>query len=169
MEALRRHFTALGFADVETFIASGNVLFDAGASDRAALERKIEAHLHKALGYEVATFVRTAPEVVAVAGYQPFSAARIRAAAALNIGFLAEPLGAAGTRTLMGLSTDIDDFAVHGREVYWLCASRQSKSTFTNVRFEKLVGVRATFRGANTVARLAAILDRPPAPRRTKR
>ena len=29
MEALRKHFTRLGFANVETFIASGNVLFDA--------------------------------------------------------------------------------------------------------------------------------------------
>jgi len=169
MEALRRHFTALGLTGVETFIASGNVLFDARASDRAALERKIEAHLRKALGYEVVTFVRTAPEVIAVAGHQPFPPARVRAAAAFNIGFLAEPLGASGTRALMTLRTDIDDFAVHGREVYWLCARRQGESTFSNVRFEKQVGVRATFRGASTLARLAAILARAPDTRRAKR
>jgi hypothetical protein len=69
----------------------------------------------------------------------------------------------------MGLRTDIDDFAVHGREVYWLCQKGQSESTFSNVRFEKQVGVRATFRGANTLARLAAVLARAPESRPTNR
>ena len=44
MDALRAHLAALGFADVQTFIASGNVLFTA-PGDPAALEAQIEAHL----------------------------------------------------------------------------------------------------------------------------
>jgi hypothetical protein len=33
---------------------------------------------------------------------------------------------------------------------------RQHESTFSNVRFEKATGARVTFRGFNTVAKLAA-------------
>ncbi|NTU66209.1 MAG: DUF1697 domain-containing protein, partial [Chloroflexi bacterium] len=45
MDALRRHFAALGFAGVEKFIASGNVVFDTTARNTHALEKKIEQHL----------------------------------------------------------------------------------------------------------------------------
>src|SRR6266545_8120025 len=58
MEELRRQFERLGLSNVETFIASGNVLFDAKSSSVSALEHKIEAGLRTALGYEVATMVR---------------------------------------------------------------------------------------------------------------
>src|ERR1700761_1452901 len=75
MTRLRQEFEALGLKDVETFIASGNVIFSARQADTAALAKKIETHLRKALGYEVATFVRTCDEVAAIARYQAFPAA----------------------------------------------------------------------------------------------
>ncbi len=56
----------------------------------------------------------------------------------------------------MALKSDIDDFRVNGREVYWLCKLKQSDSKFSNMLFEKRLNVRVTFRGINTVARLAA-------------
>ena len=54
------------------------------------------------------------------------------------------------------MKTGIDDFYVHGREVYWLCRNKQSESTFSNAKFERVLKVRVTFRGVNTVAKLAA-------------
>jgi len=65
MDHLRSLFAGLGFANVETFIASGNVIFDSKAKDTSALERKIEKHLLVILGYEVRTFVRSVAEVAA--------------------------------------------------------------------------------------------------------
>src|SRR3712207_154861 len=76
MDHLRSLFASIGFSGVETFIASGNVIFEAPDCDAAALEQRIEAHLHQALGYEVATFIRTDSELAAVARYQPFEQAR---------------------------------------------------------------------------------------------
>lgn len=156
MAQLRREFEALGLKDVETFIASGNVVFTSRSTDLAALEKKIEARLGASLGYEVATFVRTCAEVAAVAGCKPFPEAQIKTAAAFSVGFLAAPLDAAARRTLMAFRTDVDDFHTNGREVYWLCQTRQSDSTFSNVSMERALKTRATFRGINTVARLAA-------------
>jgi uncharacterized protein (DUF1697 family) len=158
MAELRAHFEAVGLANVETFIASGNVLFDAPSRSAVTLPSKIEARLAAALGYEVKTFLRTAAEVEAIARYTPFPEARLRTAAALNVAFLAAPLGRAARKTLAALATDIDDLHAHGREVYWLCARKQSESTFSNAVFERRLGVAATFRGMNTIARLAAKL-----------
>src|SRR5438045_4946943 len=72
MDSLRKLFEELEFANVETFIASGNVIFEAAAENAQALERQIEGHLKQSLGYNVATFIRSASELAAVAQYQPF-------------------------------------------------------------------------------------------------
>ena len=156
MERLRKEFAALGLKDVETFIASGNVIFTSRSTDLAALEKKIEARLRASLGYEVATFVRTDAEVAAVAGYQPFAAAQIEDGATVYVGFVERPLDAAATRAVMTFKTEVDDFRVKGREVYWLRKARQSDSPFKYASLEKKLKIRATFRGINTVARLAA-------------
>ena len=55
----------------------------------------------------------------------------------------------------MARKTDIDDFHVNGREIYWLCRRKQSESTFSNVVLEKTIGKPSTLRGLNTVRQLA--------------
>jgi uncharacterized protein (DUF1697 family) len=155
MEKLRALFEALGFKNVETFIASGNVIFESRSTDTGAMERRIEGRLLKALGYEVVTFVRTDAEVAAIARYRPFTESQVQSAGAFCVGFLVEPLPAEGQKSLMALRTDIDDFHLNSREVYWLCRKRQGESTFSNVRFEKFTKARVTFRGVNTVIKLA--------------
>jgi len=156
MDHLRQLFESLGFSGVETFIASGNVVFETTSRNTRALERKIERRLQEALGYEVATFVRTDAELADIANYQPFRPSDLEAAVALNIAFLADPLDAESMRKLMALRTDIDDFHVHGREIYWLCRRKQSESTFSNAVLEKTLGRPSTLRGANTVKQMAA-------------
>jgi uncharacterized protein (DUF1697 family) len=156
METLRRLFEALGLRKVETFIASGNVIFESKSADAASLQKKIEAHLQKSLGYEVKTFIRVESEVGTISEYRPFPAARIKTATTFCVGFLNEPLTADAVKSLMTLRTAADDFHVNGREVYWLSTNKQSESTFSNAVLEKLLKTRATFRGMNTVVKLAA-------------
>ena len=75
---------------------------------------------------------------------------------ALNIAFLADPLDDESKHKLVALKTDIDDFHVHGREIYWLCRKKQSESTFSNAVLEKTLGRKSTLRGANTIVKIAA-------------
>jgi uncharacterized protein (DUF1697 family) len=156
MDALARAFEAMGFARVETFIASGNVIFDSRSADESKLVRTIEAALGRSLGYEVATFVRTLGELAAVAGREPFPRARLDEATAFVVGFLSAPLDPAARDRLMALRTDIDDFHVDRREIYWLCRHKQSESSFSNAVFEKAIGVRTTFRNTTTIRKMAA-------------
>lgn len=156
METLRGLFVALGLKDVETFIASGNVIFTKSATRLPVLHRRIEERLRTALGYEVKTFIRSEAEVAAIASYQPFPKPEVQRAKTLAVGFLTAPLEASAKRIVMALRTEIDSFHVHGREVYWLSKKKQSDSTFSNARFEKATNCRATFRGLSTVTRLVA-------------
>ena len=156
MEKLRALFESLEFSKVETFIASGNVIFETKSGKAQALQTRIEKLLHKSLGYEVATFIRTDAEVADIAHYKPFADSALQSATALNVAFLAEPLPGEAQKALMGLKTDIDDFHVHGREVYWLCRKKQSESVFSNALFERTLKIQTTFRGFNTVVKLAA-------------
>jgi len=155
MAALKRPFEQLGFQDVETFIASGNVMFRTARRSTARLEAQIEDALRTALGYDVPAFIRTDQEVAAVARHQPFPAAAMRAAQSLNVGFVAQPIDGPTRSALMALTTDIDTFHVDGREIYWMCRKRQSDSKISNVVLERALRIRSTFRGLNTVVRLA--------------
>ena len=155
MDELRRLFGTLGFTGVETFIASGNVVFDTRASGGATVERTIEKALESALGYEVATFVRTPAELAAAASGARFAAAALAEAAALNVAFLAGAPDAAAARRILSLRTEVDDFLVSGREVYWLCRVKQSNSRFSNAVLERALGARATLRSMTTVRKLA--------------
>ncbi|HEX7315636.1 MAG TPA: DUF1697 domain-containing protein [Pyrinomonadaceae bacterium] len=156
MDFLRRLFESLGFSNVETFIASGNVVFETAARNAQALERKIESRLREALGYEVATFIRTDAELAVVASYKPFSQSELDGGAALNIAFLGDGLDDKSGQRLMTLRTDVDDFHIHGREIYWLCRKKQSASKISNAVLEKAIGRKSTLRGANTVQKMAA-------------
>lgn len=154
MEALRAAFEALGLAEVGTFIASGNVLFTTRARQLDALEEKIEAHLQRAFGFEIDTFIRTDAELAALAAHPAFDAATLGAAQTLVVGFLRDAPDAAAQRALAALETDHDRFVLHGRELYWASRLKQSESTFSNALFEKTLKLRATFRGIQTVQRL---------------
>jgi uncharacterized protein (DUF1697 family) len=156
MDRLRQLFESLGFSNVETFIASGNVVFNSTSKDGHILEAKIGKKLQEALHYEVTTFIRTPRELADIANYQPFRQSDLDAAAALNIGFLTEELDDRLKQKLMTLKTAIDTFHYHNREIYWLCQKKQSESTFSNAVLEKTLGLRSTWRGASTIQKMAA-------------
>ena len=153
MDRLRALFEALRFRNVETFIASGNVLFDARSDDAAALEERIERRLEAELGYAVGTFLRTPPQVAAAAAYQPF--ADLAPSHALYVGFLKAVPSTERHNALLGLRSDVDDFHVHDRELYWRLRVKQlSESKVSGAKLERAVGP-TTLRNVTTVRKLA--------------
>jgi len=156
MDELRGLFAEVGLSEVETFIASGNVIFSTAAKAMAPLEQKIEAHLKKALGYDVPTLIRTTAEVAAAAARTPFPEKEAAAAGTFVAALLRHPPDAAGRKGLASLETPIDRFVLHGREVYWLASTRQSETKLTIVKFERAVGCAATMRAMSSLRKLAA-------------
>jgi uncharacterized protein (DUF1697 family) len=158
MERLRAVFSGLGFTEVETFIASGNVIFSSPERDSATLERRVEVALAKALGYEVATFIRTPAELEAIATHRPFGVEPEAGAGTIYIMFLARPLGPPARKQIAALATPSDDFACQGREVYWCRRGNLLDSTVSGAAMGKALGGTTTMRNRNTIVRLAARL-----------
>jgi uncharacterized protein (DUF1697 family) len=156
MDRLRALFEEAGAVDVETVIASGNVLFNSSSKSEKALAAKLASRLEAALGYEVATFLRSPAELAAAAERQPF--ADEAGSHRLYVGFLADRPGSGAVRSLRACANAVDDFRVVGREVYWLCRTSFSQSVFSGNRLEKTLGAPATLRNITTVRRIAAKL-----------
>lgn len=156
MDVLRQMFESLGFDEVETFIASGNVVFSIKRPSRSqAVERKIERKLLKELGYDVTVFVRTGAEVVEIAKCKPFPKSKIDSRTSCNIVFLPDALDKKLSQKVMHWKTTTDEFRVHCREIYWLRRKRQ-RCDFSTVPLEKILRRPFTVRALNTVERIAA-------------
>ncbi len=157
MDYLRLQFEALGFSNVETFIASGNVIFDSTSKSTPALERRIEGYLLETVGYKVATFIRTPAELAMIASYKAFAAGELNAEGhSLYIGFLAKEPNDESRQKVLSFTSKVDDFHVSGREIYRLCRKKFSESEFSGALLEKTLGMQATFRNVTTVRKLAA-------------
>ncbi len=159
MDELRARFVELKFADVATFIASGNVIFESKDRDAAKLTRTIEEHLAQRLGYEVDTFLRTCAEVAAVAAFRPFPTADMETEANTAFcSFLKEPLTAAQARGLVACRTPVDEFCVDGREFYWLCRIKSHESkVWSSPALRALKLPSSSMRNLTTIRKLAAL------------
>jgi uncharacterized protein (DUF1697 family) len=155
MERLRRLFEELGLAGVSTFIASGNVIFQTPRGGRP-LETRIERHLQAALGYEVATFLRTPADLADLAGDLPFPSAEVSApGASIYVAFLREPPSRDRRDRVLALRSDADDLHLRGRDLFWLRRDRVT-SALSGAALEKALASPATVRNITTVRRLAA-------------
>lgn len=152
MDHLRTLFEELGFSKVETFIASGNVIFETAAKNTAALEKKIGEHLKKSLGYEVDTFLRTIQEVAELEKRSPFTPDKKEKD--VYVGFLHKTPNALAASALMAVKNKLNDFAIVDREVYWLRLNRDD-SIFLKNSLEKILKMSATVRNLTTIHKLA--------------
>ena len=89
MADLAKAFASLGFTNVKTLLASGNVVFDA-ANAKAATAPVIEAKLEKALGKKVGVLLRTGQEIQAMVAAPPFKGITVTPATRLYVTFLSE-------------------------------------------------------------------------------
>jgi len=156
MDRLKTLFETAGFGGIETFIASGNVVFESSKKNGASLERTLEAHLEKALGYPVATFVRSMPELAAIVDLQPFGRESLKPPDSIFVGFLRIAASKDMKRQVASLSNDVDTLVADGREIYWRARKGFSGSTISYSVVEKLLRTEATFRNVNTPRRMAA-------------
>ena len=153
MAALKTLFEAMKFECVETFIASGNVIFTSTGA-KSTLESRIETALERTLGYRVSVFLRTPDEIAAIAARNPFDRP-LPAGGRLFVAMVRESPPVTVRKKVAALSTSSDEFIVVGREVYWRCAVPSMKSIMSGNTLEKALMQPATLRNVNTLRRLA--------------
>jgi len=160
MDRLREMFEELGFDHVTTFIASGNVIFSTESDDADALQAMIENYLASRLGYDVPTFIRSPAELEAIAAHPWDEPPKGQTPdSSLYVIFLEKPASAELSAAFQGLNSEMDDFEVSGREVYWRIQGKMTDSPLFAGGLEKVTkNVPNTTRNMTTLRRLVAKL-----------
>jgi uncharacterized protein (DUF1697 family) len=161
MADLRQMLAGLdGLANIETFIQSGNVLFDAPSSSAsAALESAIEAHLQERLGFPVPTFARSAAEMNEIAARWPFAEEEQNSKVNGYVAFLRAAPPPELQARLEDLSGAVDVLRAAGSHLYWLYYPGRGKTGVSHTLVEKNLQSEITVRNITTVRKLAAMLS----------
>lgn len=158
MAQLAEHVRALGHANVTTHINSGNVVFQSRQLSTARLAAAMEEGLEPLLGFRSEAFVRSVPQLQAIAARADALRSRIGPEGDINVAFLQRALTADDEAAIAPLRNAQDDFVCDGQELYWICQSLQSKSKFSNTVLERKLRTRTTFRRGSMLQGLLASL-----------
>ena len=155
MDYLKKLFEQMSFEKVETFIASGNVVFETKIKNIDSIKKKIESELEKSLGYKVATFIRTTKELKEITEHKPFKDSDLNNKQnSLYIGFLDNQPGKDSQKKVLALSDEANEFYFNKTELYWLCRKNFSDSGITGKSLEKALGMEITIRNSTTIKKI---------------
>lgn len=150
MADLRALVESLGFTEVSTYIASGNVILTGADVTPDAVADSIQSGVESELGPQIRVIVRSADELAGVIAADPYPDA---AADRAFVGFLdAEPEPAAIDR-LTAVEWGEDEFRVIGRTVHLHCPNGIGRSKLAE-QLAKGLGVTMTTRNMRTVRKL---------------
>jgi uncharacterized protein (DUF1697 family) len=154
MADLRARLSAAGYANVQTYIQSGNVYFEAPEQASKALEAPFEALIHTWYGWEVPTMVRSIAEIEAVIAASPFAPPAGKHEQ-VYVGFLRDAPAPALSEALMAMTMDTDRFHVHGKALYIWQRKDVPKNLLEKLNLERLLQTPVTLRNWATTLRIA--------------
>jgi uncharacterized protein (DUF1697 family) len=157
MADLRRLLAGLGYNKVETYIQSGNAVFDARET-RDKIGAAITAGLEKLTGTKVEVILRTHAELDQIIAANPFAAEASADGARVHVGFLAARAGSQADAGLAGIiakyPTRRDRFHLAGDTLYLHLPDGAAETKFSGKTLDRALGVAATARNWNTVLKL---------------
>jgi uncharacterized protein (DUF1697 family) len=159
MADLRRLLGQLGFADAQSLLQSGNLVFRGNRRTGAQLERLLEAEAKKRLGLHTAFFVRTPAEWKAIIARNPFRTEAERDPSHLVVMFLKGPPDSREVEALRAAITGPEVMRAEGRHLYLVYPSGIGRSRLTHAFIEKRLGTQGTGRNWNTVLKLGALAE----------
>jgi uncharacterized protein (DUF1697 family) len=158
MTDLRASFAGIGFHGARTLLQSGNVVFDGGGRDSAALETLLEAEMEKRFRVRVDSMVRTAKEWNAIVARNPFGDEARREPGRLVVLFMKQAPRAGAELALRAAIKGPERARVAGRHAYIVYPAGIGRSKLTPALLERELGVRGTGRNWNTILKLRALL-----------
>lgn len=159
MADLRRCFEGMGFEGVRSYIQSGNVIFGAEETDRAALAEHIEAELSRTFDYGGQVVLRSHGEMAAIVAGAPEGFGSDKDAYRYDVIFLKEPLAAAEAMESVSAREGVDEAHAGDGVLYFSrLISRASQS-----HLSRIVGTpiyqNITIRNWNTTTRILQMMD----------
>jgi uncharacterized protein (DUF1697 family) len=156
MADLRAMCLGLGYDKVETYIQSGNVVFDSAASE-AEVVADMEAGLLSTFGLTLSVVLRSAQELVNVVGHNPFPSEGD--GTKLHVTYFAKPLALATVAKLDSTISPAEAFVIEGRDMYLHLPGGMGTSKLA-VHLGRKLGNLGTTRNWNTVLKLVEMSSR---------
>lgn len=154
MGELKNLYEGLELADVETYVQSGNVVFQSKEADAAKVAGLIEAQIEQTLGYAVTVFMRRPADFQRLLDKNPFAD---EDPGKLHVTFLYREPSAEDVANLNINHDEGEDFVISGREIFLFCPNGYGRTKLSNNAFERKLKVPATTRNWKTVNALHAL------------
>ncbi len=155
MPKLREIAESLGWADVATYINSGNLIFSSPKKP-PTLERELHAALKTELGKTIDVTVRSRSQLEQIVAANPYPDG---ASNQVNVAFLMKALPATAEQAMSDLATEREPFTVRGREIYVHYQDGLGRSKLAE-KFATIIRVSATTRNIGTVTKVLGLMAR---------
>lgn len=153
MDALRALYESLKLRNPQTYIQSGNVIFETRQDDLVRLSRQIET----TFGFRPEVILRTKSEMRAVIARNPFSKRRNIDPSRLLVSFLVSEPNAEGREKVLSIKTDPEELRIDGRELYIYFPNGMARPKFSWAAVERILKIPGTGRNWNSVTKMLEI------------
>ncbi len=151
MAALKTLYEDLGFENVETYIQSGNVVFQSNKISSASLSTKIAGAIEEQYGFTVPITIRMREEFKKLIISNPFLARKNIDPSKLYVTFLESKPKEVQLASIEAVDSKGDEYSVSGNEIYIYCPGGYGKTKLSNNFFESKLKQSATTRNWRTI------------------
>ena len=148
MADLRSLYESLGFGNVQSYVQSGNVVFDSNEQDVTKLKESIEAQIEAQIGFSVPVLILTAADFQRIIESHPF---KNEEAIRVLVTFLYMHPEQSKLLDLSHYEDKVDKFAIGEQEIFLFCPGGYGKTKLSNTFFERKLDVVATTRNWKSV------------------
>ena len=159
MDALRRLYASLGLLSVQTYVQSGNVVFQTDERNLPRLANKIEDAIEKKFGFRPEVIVRTSSEMKNALAKNPFAKRRDVDPSRILINFLVEAPAATVRDAILKLKFGAEEIQFDGRDMYLYSPEGFGKSKLWPAIGRALKN-SGTGRNLNTVQKLVEMAEK---------
>jgi uncharacterized protein (DUF1697 family) len=157
MADLKAMAGSLGLKNPRTLVATGNLVFEARATDIARLERRLEKAFEKTFGRHVDIIVRTAEDWLKLAADNPFPADAAVAGDQVAVRVMRKPAPADGVAALQAYAAEDEKVLPAGGDIWVVFSRERPGSRLLAAMNHKRMGI-GTARNWNTVRKLAEMV-----------
>lgn len=151
MDGLRALCESLCLRNAQTYLETGNIVFEAPWSKVPGLARRLEKAIEKVFCYRPSVILRSSARMHAVVHKNPFEERREVLPSKLAVVFPTAKLGVEEWERVRALATGSDELLISGREVYVYFPNGMEGSQRTLAAIDSALQVPATVRDWNTV------------------
>lgn len=158
MKALTTIFTDLGFSNVETYIQSGNVIFQTKTTDDYS--EVIKKDILRVTGLNITVIIRTPEQIKKTISDNPFHNPDEYDLTRVAVLFLTSEPDIEMKAKMSDYDFSPDKMAISGTEIFIFCPTGFGRSKLNTGFFEKKIGIECTARNWNTVNAILEIAEK---------